>query len=410
MDLDRILDRDIKLPRIMRSPLALLPLLVAVGAEQLPGSTQRSFLQRFERNRVTRQFNFDFVPKPTEIIPFLQRTDSVLPYVVSPVLCSLLESCVTVYALKKYHPIMPADPTGLNVLGVLLSLTTVFRTQQAYSRYWESRGHLGQLMAAVVDAASAASVALASGERAGAPLAAARAELARLLKLYFAQVEHCLQEATHATKARSDYWRPAEKNAAESRELLRFRALDADLDGSVSDDEAATASIADAMHHATPDEAHALGRLALRTRPALVLRWVRTSLHERAVRGRLAAGADANARARLVAATVGPALAQIQVQFNGCNKIATTPFPAPYMQMNRVLRFVFCYTLPFNLAPKLGGWVVPLAALFAFGYYGLDAAATQLQDPFVAAFGDTALDGRFVRATSADVDAVLVGE
>ena len=63
----------------MRSPLALLPLLIAVGAEQLPGSTQRSFLQRFERNRVTRQFNFDFVPKPTEIIPFLQRTDSVLP-------------------------------------------------------------------------------------------------------------------------------------------------------------------------------------------------------------------------------------------------------------------------------------------------------------------------------------------
>ena len=61
-------------------------------------------------------------------------------------------------------------------------------------------------------------------------------------------------------------------------------------------------------------------------------------------------------------------------------------------------------------ATKLGGWVVPLAALFAFGYYGLDAAATQLQDPFVAAFGDTALDGRFVRATSADVDAVLVGE
>ena len=80
------------------------------------------------------------------------------------------------------------------------------------------------------------------------------------------------------------------------------------------------------------------------------------------------------------------------------------------MQMNRVLRFVFCFTLPFFLAQKLGGWVVPLAALFSFGYYGLDAAATQLQDPFVAAFGDTALDGRFVRATSADVDAVLVGE
>ena len=205
---------------------------------------------------MTRQFNFDFVPKPTEIIPFLQRTDSVLPYVVSPVLCSLLESCVTVYALKKYHPIMPADPTGLNVLGVLLSLTTVFRTQQAYSRYWESRGHLGQLMAAA--STRAGRVGRCVGRRA-ARRSRPRAPSSRALKLYFAQVEHCLQEATHATKARSDYRRPAEKNAAESRELLRFRA-DADLDGSVSDDEAATASSPTRCTTA-PDEAHALGRL-----------------------------------------------------------------------------------------------------------------------------------------------------
>ena len=133
----------------------MLLLLVAVGAEQQPGSAQRSsersFLRRVERNRVTRHFNLDFVPKATEIVPFLQRTDSVLPYVVSPVLCSVLESCAAVFLLKKYHPAMPADPTGLNVLGVLLSLTTVFRTQQAYSRYWESRGHLGNLMAGVID-------------------------------------------------------------------------------------------------------------------------------------------------------------------------------------------------------------------------------------------------------------------
>ena len=181
-------------------------------------------------------------------------------------------------------------------------------------------------------------------------------------------------------------------------------------------------------------------------------------------------------------------LSMLQSQFNGCFKIASTPFPAAYVQMNRLLRFVFCFTLPFFLAPKLGWIVVPLASLFAVGcdrsidrsisaspgvrraslsgwrggvveafpaggggaraaaleprptarlratrearvgthqrhaslsrflwrgtattrrYYGLDAAATELQSPFVASFGGVTLDNHFTVGTCADIDAVL---
>eukprot|EP00971_Amphidinium_carterae_P244937 4863348-Amphidinium_carterae.1 len=47
---------------------------------------------------------------------------------------------------------------------------------------------------------------------------------------------------------------------------------------------------------------------------------------------------------------------------------------------------------------KVGSEAVPLVALLAFGFYGLDAVANQLQHPFVSAFGDAALDGRFTKA------------
>ena len=60
---------------------------------------------------------------------------------------------------------------------------SVFRSQQGYARYWEARGHVGALMSSVVDAASLGAVHLEADDAAAA--ADARAELARLLRVYF---------------------------------------------------------------------------------------------------------------------------------------------------------------------------------------------------------------------------------
>ena len=57
-------------------------------------------------------------------------------------------------------------------------------------------------------------------------------------------------------------------------------------------------------------------------------------------------------------------------------------------------------------ALQLGG--ASFAALFAFGYYGLDYCANQLQNPFVADFGDAQLDGRFADAVCEDIDMLLL--
>ena len=79
--------------------------------------------------------NLDFLPGRAEFA-------AIMPLVLSPVLFSLCEASAVVASGSQF---LSHDSTGLNVLGVLLSLTTVFRTQQAYSRYWEARGHLGQV-------------------------------------------------------------------------------------------------------------------------------------------------------------------------------------------------------------------------------------------------------------------------
>lgn len=89
----------------------------------------------------------------------------------------------------------------------------------------------------------------------------------------------------------------------------------------------------------------------------------------------------------------------------------------PYTQMARWLVFWFVFTVPLALYKALGVTVigidvpiafVPASALLAFGYYGLDYCANQLQNPFISEFGDVALDGRFVRLVSSDVNMLLL--
>ena len=53
---------------------------------------------------------------------------------------------------------------------------------------------------------------------------------------------------------------------------------------------------------------------------------------------------------------------------------------------------------------------IPAVMLLAFGYYGLDYCANQLQNPFIAEFGDVQLDGRFANAVCEDIDMLLLCE
>uniref|UniRef100_A0A7S3B6P0 Bestrophin homolog n=1 Tax=Haptolina ericina TaxID=156174 RepID=A0A7S3B6P0_9EUKA len=262
---------------------------------------------------------------------------------------------------------------------------TVFRTQQAYSRYWEARGQLGAIMACVVDAASLSSIQLGSAR--DPERRAARQELARLLRMYFREVVRFLRRASRETQRISNYWLPEEAIAAIVKE-------------DTCDAEATEAECA--LIQATPRP------------PVLVLQWVRAHLYRVGVERGLLNGATAAERQQLLSLGVERIIAKIQPHFNGAAKIAMTPMPQPYTQVGRWLVFWFVYTVPFALINSFKDVnvvaTVPASMLLAFGYYGLEYLGSQLKNPFVAEFGDVQLDGRFLQAVSEDIDTLLVAD
>lgn len=91
-------------------------------------------------------------------------------------------------------------------------------------------------------------------------------------------------------------------------------------------------------------------------------------------------------RADRLAPVEALALSESQVRLNqalvGCERLANTPVPFAYMLLLHRTAYAFCFMLPFGLADSLG-WAAPLAVmLVAYSFFGLDALAEELEEPF----------------------------
>lgn len=65
-----------------------------------------------------------------------------------------------------------------------------------------------------------------------------------------------------------------------------------------------------------------------------------------------------------------------------CERIKRTPLPFPYTLLLHRTIFLFCILLPFAMAESLG-WIAPIfTAIVSYTFFGLDAIADELQDPF----------------------------
>ena len=65
-----------------------------------------------------------------------------------------------------------------------------------------------------------------------------------------------------------------------------------------------------------------------------------------------------------------------------CATTATTPIPFPYVQLAKAFTFLFLFTLPFALVEELGWLTMVAVFILALGYLGLDAIATEMEQPF----------------------------
>lgn len=85
-----------------------------------------------------------------------------------------------------------------------------------------------------------------------------------------------------------------------------------------------------------------------------------------------------------------------------CERIKNTPLPFPYTLLLHRTIYLFCILLPFAMAEPLG-WLTPLfTAIVSYTFFGLDAIADELEDPFGRDENDLPTDA-LVRGIERDI-------
>ena len=66
----------------------------------------------------------------------------------------------------------------------------------------------------------------------------------------------------------------------------------------------------------------------------------------------------------------------------GCEKIKKTPLPFVYAAMIKQLILVYLVTLPIVLCGRTGWWTPLMVAIVSFGFFGIEEAGVEIEDPF----------------------------
>ncbi|MES2791638.1 MAG: bestrophin family ion channel [Planctomycetota bacterium] len=75
-------------------------------------------------------------------------------------------------------------------------------------------------------------------------------------------------------------------------------------------------------------------------------------------------------------------LARIVDSQGGCEKIKKTPLPFVYAAMIKQLILVYLITLPIVLCGRTGWWTPLIVAIVSFGFFGIEEAGVEIEDPF----------------------------
>lgn len=66
----------------------------------------------------------------------------------------------------------------------------------------------------------------------------------------------------------------------------------------------------------------------------------------------------------------------------GCEKIKKTPLPFVYAAMIKQLILVYLIALPMVLCGRSGWWTPVMVAIVSFGFFGIEEAGVEIEDPF----------------------------
>mmetsp|Transcript_30990 Transcript_30990/g.71977 ORF Transcript_30990/g.71977 Transcript_30990/m.71977 type:complete len:382 (+) Transcript_30990:65-1210(+) len=227
--------------------------------------------------------------------------------------------------------------SAYRAFSALLGFLIVFRTSQAYARYWDGGGLMQQMIGSWFDAASSA-VAFCHGSKADGAAVVCFQHL--LLRLY------SILTALALTELRGDDVEPRPV----SFEVIDAESFDSETSRLMKD---------------SPCKIE------------LIYHWIQTVLVDANATGIITVAPPILARAFFE-------LADGMVKFHDCKKIAVHPFPFPYSQVTLILLISHWIITPVMICSETQNTF--LACLFSFLvvfiFWGLYAIAIELENPF----------------------------
>lgn len=238
------------------------------------------------------------------------------------VLSCVLFSAVIVY-IDRRHFSLGVSEKAHSLVSVALGLLLVFRTNAAYDRFWEGRKLWGSIVNASRNLVRAASVHLRDEP----------ALLDRIVRRAIAFPWACMH---------------------------RLR------------DE--------------PDMVAALGRIGTPLPDGDLATLARSNHVPLALAARITGDLrEARARGHLSDYLLGVVDQNVQILIDcigACERIHRTPLPFAYVVHLRRALILYCFSLPFILAPIFGWWTIFITLLISYILFGIEEIGVEISDPF----------------------------
>ena len=105
----------------------------------------------------------------------------------------------------------------------------------------------------------------------------------------------------------------------------------------------------------------------------------------------------------------GSTLNSIVQALGGCERILNTPMPKAYNIHLKHLLVIYCLGLPIQLVAQLHWWIIPIAGITSFALLGIEAIGLEIEDPFGYDPNDLPLDS-YCQKIYDEVDELLAYE
>jgi putative membrane protein len=258
----------------------------------------------------------------------LRLRGTVLPRVLGRSTWCAVIGVVAAY-LKERHAIDLSVPVLIHTMvGVVLGLLLVFRTNASYDRYWEGRKLVGAMVNTCRDVARQTAAFVADQQE--------RRRAAGYVIALYACIRRYLRHEREWPEL--EPWLTSDERA----ELARRRAG-----------------------------------------PLLVSRWLSELYARENDASRLS-----HTRLRLLDAN----LTELIRLWGGAERIIKTPVPFAYAHHIKLFLTLFCFTIPFALLPIMGWYSALGAGVVAIGMFGIDEIGVEIEDPFGYDPNDLPLD------------------